>query len=65
LHLTLNAISNCIRKPTRAEWIAHTDFVLIEMIGGDLLPRYAVRRPGEATAGVDEQLQGRHGLSPP
>jgi len=26
VYLTLNAVSNYIRTPTRAEWIAHTDF---------------------------------------
>ncbi len=26
VYLTLNAVSNYIRKPTRPEWIAHTDF---------------------------------------
>ena len=26
VYLTLNAVSNYIRKPTRPEWIAHQDF---------------------------------------
>ena len=30
VYLTLNAVSNYIRKPTRPEWIAHQDFRPIE-----------------------------------
>lgn len=38
VYLTLNAVSNYIRKPTRENWIAHQDFTPIEACGdGDLL----------------------------
>ncbi len=41
VYLTLNAVSNFIRKPTRAEWIAHTDFRPIVPTDADALSRYA------------------------
>ena len=41
VYLTLNAVSNYIRKPTRAEWIAHTDFSPIVPTDDDALLRYA------------------------
>src|SRR4051812_17415049 len=41
VYLTLNAVSNHIRKPTRAEWIAHRDFRPIEPCADDALLRYA------------------------
>ena len=41
VYLTLNAVSNYIRKPTRAEWIAHTDFAPIVPTDADALTRYA------------------------
>jgi ectoine hydroxylase len=41
VYLTLNAISNYIRRPTRAEFIAHTDFTPIETVADDGLIRYA------------------------
>ena len=41
VYLTLNAVSNYIRKPTRAEWIAHRDFAPIEACADDALLRYA------------------------
>ena len=41
VYLTLNAVSNYIRKPTRAEWIAHQDFRPIEPWADDALLRYA------------------------
>jgi ectoine hydroxylase len=41
VYLTLNAVSNHIRKPTRAEWIAHQDFRPIECVGDDALLDYA------------------------
>ncbi len=46
VYLTLNAVSNYIRKPTRAEWIAHQDFAPIRPVPADALRRYAsgVRR---------------------
>src|SRR5471032_1029057 len=37
VYLTLNAVSNYIRKPTRAEWIAHTDFTPIVATEADAL----------------------------
>jgi ectoine hydroxylase len=43
VYLTLNAVSNHIRKPTRAEWIAHTDFTPIEPCAPDALTQYARR----------------------
>jgi ectoine hydroxylase len=43
VYLTLNAVSNHIRKPTRADWIAHTDFTPIEPVADDALARYAQR----------------------
>ena len=41
VYLTLNAVSNYIRKPTRAEWIAHTDFSPIIPTDAGALTRYA------------------------
>lgn len=41
VYLTLNAVSNAIRTPTRAEYIAHTDFTPIETVPDDALLRYA------------------------
>jgi ectoine hydroxylase len=41
VYLTLNAVSNHIRKPTRPEWIAHQDFRPIEPCADDALLRYA------------------------
>jgi ectoine hydroxylase len=41
VYLTLNAVSNFIRKPTRPEWIAHTDFRPIVPTDADALSRYA------------------------
>jgi ectoine hydroxylase len=41
VYLTLNAVSNYIRKPTRAEWIAHQDFTPIQPCADDALLRYA------------------------
>jgi ectoine hydroxylase len=43
VYLTLNAVSNHIRKPTRPEWIAHTDFTPIEPVPDDALTQYARR----------------------
>ncbi len=48
VYLTLNAVSNAIRKPTRAEWIAHTDFTPIEPTDDQALTRYARRHLREA-----------------
>lgn len=41
VYLTLNAVSNHIRKPTRPEFIAHRDFTPIEAVSDDALRRYA------------------------
>jgi ectoine hydroxylase len=37
VYLTLNAVSNYIRKPTRPEFIAHRDFTPIETVDDDAL----------------------------
>lgn len=42
VYLTLNAVSNYIRKPTREEWIAHQDFTPIESCPDDSLEQYAL-----------------------
>jgi ectoine hydroxylase len=41
VYLTLNAVSNHIRKPTRPEWIAHQDFAPIQPVADDALLGYA------------------------
>ena len=41
VYLTLCAVSNYIRKPTRPEWIAHRDFTPIEPCADDALEVYA------------------------
>ena len=41
VYLTLNAVSNHIRKPTRPEWIAHQDFAPIKPVADDALLAYA------------------------
>ncbi len=43
VYLTLNAVSNYIRKPTRPDWIAHRDFTPIEPVADDALTQYARR----------------------
>jgi ectoine hydroxylase len=43
VYLTLNAVSNSIRSPTRPEWIAHTNFAPIEPVADDALLAYARR----------------------
>ncbi|HTW68932.1 MAG TPA: phytanoyl-CoA dioxygenase family protein [Acetobacteraceae bacterium] len=43
VYLTLNAVSNYIRTPTRPEWIAHRDFTPIEPVDDDALLAYARR----------------------
>ena len=43
VYLTLNAVSNYIRTPTRPEWIAHTDFAPIVPTDEGALTRYAQR----------------------
>jgi ectoine hydroxylase len=41
VYLTLNAVSNYIRTPTRPDWIAHTDFTPITPVPDDALIEYA------------------------
>jgi len=41
VYLTLCAVSNHIRKPTRPDWIAHRDFTPIEAVADDALLQYA------------------------
>jgi ectoine hydroxylase len=41
VYLTLSAVSNAIRKPTRPEWIAHTDFTPIKALPDDALLTFA------------------------
>ena len=42
VYLTLNAVSNYIRTPTRPDWIAHRDFRPIEPVADEALARYAL-----------------------
>ena len=48
VYLTLCAVSNYIRKPTRPEWIAHTDFTPIVPTDEGALTRYARSRMPQA-----------------
>ena len=41
VYLTLNAVSNHIRTPTRPDWIAHRDFAPIVPVADDALAAYA------------------------
>ena len=41
VYLTLNAVSNYIRTPTRPDWIAHSDFRPIEPVADDALLEFA------------------------
>src|SRR3954447_13639115 len=41
VYLTLNAVSNHIRTPTRPDWIAHRDFTPIEAVAENALRDYA------------------------
>jgi ectoine hydroxylase len=41
VYLTLCAVSNYIRTPTRPDWIAHCDFTPIEPVADDALLHYA------------------------
>jgi ectoine hydroxylase len=41
VYLTLCAVSNHIRKPTRPEWIAHQDFTPIQAVDDDALLKFA------------------------
>jgi ectoine hydroxylase len=48
VYLTLCAVSNHIRTPTRPEWIAHRDFTPIRPVADDALARLARARVGRA-----------------
>ena len=48
VYLTLNAVSNYIRKPTRPDWIAHRDFSPIQPAADDALVQYAHTRRAAA-----------------
>ncbi|HYD69816.1 phytanoyl-CoA dioxygenase family protein [Azospirillum sp.] len=50
VYLTLCAVSNHIRKPTRPEWIAHRDFTPIEPLSDDALAQYARKREERTAA---------------
>src|SRR6202008_3106877 len=41
VYLTLNAVSNYIRTPTRPDYIAHRDFTPIQTVDDDALVRLA------------------------
>jgi ectoine hydroxylase len=41
VYLTLNAVSNYIRTPTRPEFIAHRDFAAIKPVADDALKQMA------------------------
>ncbi|MBL6456152.1 phytanoyl-CoA dioxygenase family protein [Belnapia sp. T6] len=43
VYLTLNAVSNHIRSPTRPDWIAHRDFTPIDPVPAEALTDYARR----------------------
>lgn len=43
VYLTLNAVSNYIRTPTRPDWIAHQDFTPIEPVADNALAEFARR----------------------
>jgi ectoine hydroxylase len=48
VYLTLCAVSNHIRTPTRPDWIAHRDFTPIQAVSDDALEGLAQRRFGKA-----------------
>ena len=50
VYLTLCAVSNYIRTPTRPEWIAHRDFRPIQPVADDALLRYARAIASKAAA---------------
>lgn len=50
VYLTLNAVSNYIRKPTRATWIAHQDFAPIKPGADEELLQYARRHTSRQAA---------------
>src|ERR1700757_1195161 len=50
VYLTLCAVSNYIRTPTRPEWIAHRDFTPIEPVADDALINYTRAAASKAAA---------------
>ena len=50
VYLTLCAVSNYIRKPTRPDWIAHRDFTPIEPVDDGALLAYARAQRRRAAA---------------
>ena len=50
VYLTLCAVSNYIRKPTRPEWIAHRDFTPLKPVADDALRNYARAAASKAAA---------------
>jgi ectoine hydroxylase len=48
VYLTLCAVSNHIRTPTRPDWIAHQDFTAIRPVSDDALTALAQARFGKA-----------------
>src|SRR5262249_61769674 len=54
VYLTLCAVSNYIRKPTRPEWIAHRDFTPIIPVADNALLQYA--RSKRAVPRVDPRI---------
>jgi ectoine hydroxylase len=50
VYLTLCAVSNHIRRPTRPAWIAHRDFTPIAPVADDALLAYARRATGQEAA---------------
>ena len=53
VYLTLCAVSNYIRTPTRPEWIAHRDFTPIEPVADDALLNYARGLLKESGRGIE------------
>ena len=53
VYLTLCAVSNYIRRPTRPEWIAHRDFTPIVPVADDALVQYARAHPIAAETGSE------------
>jgi ectoine hydroxylase len=51
VYLSLCAVSNHIRRFTRAEWIAHRDFAPIEALADDCLEELVAARKRETAAG--------------
>jgi ectoine hydroxylase len=50
VYLTLCAVSNYIRRPTRPEWIAHRDFTPIEPVADNALLNYTRAAASKAAA---------------